>query len=113
MSLIRSKRSNRFEQKYLSVAELATRWSVSPSAIYSRKCGTSALCPIRFGKSIRFLRTEVEAFERTREARASKAQTSLHNDRPASADLAAWDESRTSYQPRLSREAHTACVLHS
>ena len=89
MSLIRSKRSNRFEQKYLSVAELATRWSVSPSAIYSRKCGTSALSPIRFGKSIRFLRTEVEAFERTREARASKAQTSLHNDRPASADLAA------------------------
>ncbi len=89
MSLIRSKRSNRFEQKCLSVAELATRWSVSPSAIYSRKCGTSALSPIRFGKSIRFLRTEIEAFERTREARASKAQTSLHNDRPASADLAA------------------------
>src|SRR6267142_3976455 len=89
MSLIRSKRSNRFEQKYLSVAELATRWSVSASGIYSRKCGTSALSPIRFGKSIRFLRTEVEAFERTREARASKAQTSLHNDRPASADLAA------------------------
>ncbi len=35
MSLIRSKRSDKFEQKYLSVAELATRWSVSPSAIYS------------------------------------------------------------------------------
>ncbi len=89
MSLIRSKRSDKFEQKYLSVAELATRWSVSPSAIYSRKCGTSALSPIRFGKSIRFLRTEVEAFERDREARASKAQTSIHNDRPARADLAA------------------------
>lgn len=89
MSLMKPKRSNKFEQKYLSVAELAIRWSVSPSAIYSRKCGTCALAPVRFGKSIRFLRTEVEAFERDREARANKTQTSLHNDSPASADLAA------------------------
>lgn len=84
-----SKQSNKFQQKYLSVAELAIRWSVSPSAIYSRKCGTCALSPVRFGKSIRFLRTEVEAFEREREARASKAQTTMPSDRPATADLAA------------------------
>jgi hypothetical protein len=67
MSLMRSKRISKFEQKYLSVAELATRWSVSPSAIYSGKCGTDALTPIRFGKALRFLLTQVEALERDRE----------------------------------------------
>jgi hypothetical protein len=45
------------------VSELAIRWSVSPSAIYARKCGTNALTPIRLGRSVRFLRKEVEAFE--------------------------------------------------
>ena len=89
MSPGRVKKSKGFEQKYLSVAELAIRWSVSQSAIYSRKCGTSALSPIRFGKSIRFLRTEVEAFEKDREARASKATTFLHNAHSASANIAA------------------------
>lgn len=67
MSLMRSKRASKFEQKYLSVAELATRWSVSPSAIYSGKCGTDVLTPIRFGKALRFLLTQVEALERDRE----------------------------------------------
>ena len=67
MSLMRSKRTSKFEQKYLSVAELATRWRVSPSAIYSGKCGTDALTPIRFGKALRFLLTQVEALERDRE----------------------------------------------
>ena len=63
----RAKKSRGFEQRYISVSELAARWSVSPSAIYSRKCGTDALTPIRFGKAVRFLRTQVEALERDRE----------------------------------------------
>ena len=68
MSLSFPKRSKRFEQRYISVSELAARWSVSASAIYSRKCGSHALTPIRFGRAVRFLRTEVEALERDRES---------------------------------------------
>lgn len=37
------KRTKRFEQRYISVAELAVRWSVSLSAIYSGKCGSNSL----------------------------------------------------------------------
>lgn len=55
------------ERRYVSVAELAVRWSISPSAIYARKCGTHALTPIRLGRSVRFLRKEIEAFEMARE----------------------------------------------
>jgi predicted DNA-binding transcriptional regulator AlpA len=62
------KRSKRFEQRYISVSELAARWSVSASAIYSRKCGSHALKAIRFGRAVRFLRTEVETLERDRES---------------------------------------------
>jgi hypothetical protein len=58
MSLMQPKRSSKFEQKYPSVAELATRWSVPPSATYSRKKGMGSLPPVRFGKSIQVLRTE-------------------------------------------------------
>ena len=47
-----SKRSQRFEQRYVSVAELAVRWSVSPSSIYGQ-CGSHALRPIRFGEAVR------------------------------------------------------------
>lgn len=57
----------RTESRYISVTELAVRWSISPSAIYARKCGTTALTPIRLGRSVRFLRKEVEAFEMARE----------------------------------------------
>jgi predicted DNA-binding transcriptional regulator AlpA len=66
-----SKQSKNFDKKYISVAELAARWSVSQSAIYSAKCGSNALHPIRFGRSVRFLRSEVEALERNREAQAA------------------------------------------
>jgi predicted DNA-binding transcriptional regulator AlpA len=66
------KRSKRFERRYISVSELAARWSVSPSAIYSRKCGTNALTPVRFGRAVRFLRTEVERLERDRETATRK-----------------------------------------
>jgi len=58
-----SKKSKTFDKKYISVSELAARWSVSQSAIYSGKCGSDTLHPIRFGRSVRFLRSEVEALE--------------------------------------------------
>jgi predicted DNA-binding transcriptional regulator AlpA len=67
MSIGRAKKSKVVEQRYISVSELAMRWSVSPSAIYARKCGTNALTPIRLGRSVRFLRKEIEAFEMARE----------------------------------------------
>ena len=68
----RARKSKGFEQRYISVSELAARWSVSPSAIYSRKCGSHALTPIRFGRAVRFLRIEVEALERARETATRK-----------------------------------------
>lgn len=66
-----SKQSKTFDKKYISVSELAARWSVSQSAIYSGKCGSAALHPIRFGRSVRFLRSQVEALEKSREAQAA------------------------------------------
>jgi hypothetical protein len=42
-----SKRSKRFEQRYISVSELAAGPSVSANAIYSRKRGSQGLTPIR------------------------------------------------------------------
>ena len=66
-----SKKSKTFDKKYISVSELAARWSVSQSAIYSGKCGSDALHPVRFGRSVRFLRSEVEVLERNREAQAA------------------------------------------
>lgn len=67
-----SRKSKTFDKKYISVSELAARWSVSQSAIYAGKCGSDALHPIRFGRSVRFLRTEVETLERNREGQTSK-----------------------------------------
>jgi predicted DNA-binding transcriptional regulator AlpA len=63
MSFDASRIRKRTQSRYLSVSELAVRWSISPSAIYGRKCGTDKLTPIRLGRSVRFLRAEVEAFE--------------------------------------------------
>ncbi len=63
-----SEKSGAFEQKYISVLELATRWSVSRPAIYHGNCSSNELTPIRFGRAVRFLCTEVEAFEKDREA---------------------------------------------
>lgn len=62
-----SKKPRTFEKRYISVPELAARWSVSRSAIYHGGCGSNALTTIRLGRSVRFLRTEVEALERNRE----------------------------------------------
>jgi len=63
-------REKEVERRYVSVAELAIRWSISPSAIYARKCGTNALTPIRLGRSVRFLRTQIEEMEAFRERQA-------------------------------------------
>jgi len=69
---------------------LAARWSVSASGIYSRKCGTSALTPIRHGRAVRFLRAEVEALERKRETRIGKNLELLQaTDRVSDDQLAA------------------------
>ena len=60
----RSKRAEAFERRYISPVELAVRWSVSTSAIYHSKTAIDGLKIIRLGRSIRFLRSEVEALER-------------------------------------------------
>lgn len=66
----------KIESRYISVAELAVRWSISPSAIYARKCGTETLTPIRLGRSVRFLRTQVEAFEMALESQTGRMKQS-------------------------------------
>lgn len=62
-----SKRAEAFERRYISPAELAVRWSLSTSAIYHSKSAIDGLRVIRLGRSIRFLRSEVEALEKDRE----------------------------------------------
>jgi predicted DNA-binding transcriptional regulator AlpA len=64
-----SKKSRAFEKRYISASELASRWSVSVSAIYRGNCSSHALSVIRLGGSVRFLLSEVEAFEREQEAK--------------------------------------------
>lgn len=68
----RSKRAEAFERRYISPLELAVRWSVSTSAIYHSKGAIHGLRVIRLGRSIRFLRSEVEALERNREGQKTK-----------------------------------------
>ena len=60
----RSKRAEAFQRRYISPVELAVRWSVSTSAIYHSKSASHGLKVIRLGRSIRFLRSEVEALEK-------------------------------------------------
>jgi predicted DNA-binding transcriptional regulator AlpA len=79
MSVIRTKNRKDLERRYISVAELAVRWSVSPSAIYARKCGTTALTQIRLGRSVRFLREQVEAFEMARESQTGRTKIPWNN----------------------------------
>lgn len=62
MSLIRSKRSNKFEQSTSRFPSSPLTGASLQGALHSRKCGTCALSPIRSGKSFRFLLVEVEAF---------------------------------------------------
>jgi hypothetical protein len=53
--------------------ELAVRWCVSTSTIYHSKDAIDGLKVIRLGKSIRFLRSEVEALEKRREKQTQGA----------------------------------------
>jgi predicted DNA-binding transcriptional regulator AlpA len=78
MPSARAREKKEVERRYVSVSELAVRWSISPSAIYGRKCGTHALTPIRLGRSVRFLRKEVEALETARERQAAGTCNSKH-----------------------------------
>lgn len=73
VSLRNSVRSKIHEIRYISATELAARWGISRSAVYAGKCGTDKLTPIRFGRSLRFLRAEVEALEKEREKAAMVA----------------------------------------
>jgi len=68
----RSKKAEAFERRYISPLELAVRWSVSTSAIYHSKGVIHGLRVIRLGRSIRFLRSEVEALEKNREGQKRK-----------------------------------------
>ena len=70
MPSVRARERTEVQRRYVSVSELALRWSISPSAIYARKCGTDALTPIRLGRSVRFLRTQIEELEASRERQA-------------------------------------------
>ncbi len=65
-------KSRMFEKRYISAPELATRWSVSQSAIHHGNAGSNALTAIRFGRSVRFVLSEVEVFEKHREAQTRR-----------------------------------------
>ncbi len=59
-------------QKFLSVSELAARWSISESKIYHRGRGTEDLTRYYIGDSVRLLLEEVEAAEKKVVGRARK-----------------------------------------
>ena len=65
------KKAKAFEQKYISAAELATRWGVSLSSIYHGNCESHRLHPVRFGRAIRFLRREVLELEKEKDPLAA------------------------------------------
>ncbi len=52
------------DRRFIGVGELSRRWAISPSAIYGLKAGTHRLKRYRFGRSIKFLLTEVEHIEK-------------------------------------------------
>ena len=57
------KRKQAFDQKFISPRRLAIRWDLSLSAIYDGRADVNLLRRISFGRSIRFLLSEVEAVE--------------------------------------------------
>lgn len=57
------KRKQAFEQKFISPHRLAIRWDLSLSAVYNGRADVNQLRRISFGRSIRFLLSEVEAVE--------------------------------------------------
>ena len=65
------KRKQAFDQKFISARQLAIRWDVSLSAVYHGCADVNLLRRIPFGRSIRFLLSEVEAVEAQKIALAS------------------------------------------
>ena len=57
------KRKQAFDQKFISPRQLAIRWDLSVSAVYHGNSDVKLLRRIPFGKSVRFLLSEVEALE--------------------------------------------------
>jgi hypothetical protein len=57
------KRKQAFDQKLISPRRLAIRWDLSLSAVYQGRADVNLLKRISFGRSIRFLLSEVEAVE--------------------------------------------------
>lgn len=57
------KRKQAFDQKFISPRQLAIRWDLSLSAVYHGEADVNLLRRISFGRSIRFLLSEVEAVE--------------------------------------------------
>ena len=57
------KRKQAFDQKFISPRQLAIRWDLSVSAVYHGNADVNLLRRISFGRSIRFLLSEVEAVE--------------------------------------------------
>lgn len=63
-ALINKPEDESLTRKFIGVEDLAARWSISRSAIYGFKCGTHQLTRYRFGRSVKFLLTEVEHIEK-------------------------------------------------
>jgi predicted DNA-binding transcriptional regulator AlpA len=57
------KRKQAFDQKFISPRQFAIRWDLSVSAVYHGNADVNLLRRISFGRSIRFLLSEVEAVE--------------------------------------------------
>jgi predicted DNA-binding transcriptional regulator AlpA len=57
------KRKLAFDQKFISPRQLVIRWDLSLSAVYHGDADVNLLRRISFGRSVRFLLSEVEAVE--------------------------------------------------
>jgi len=68
---LNTKTKQAFEQKFISPRQLAIRWDLSLSAVYHGDADVNLLRRISFGRSVRFLPSEVEAVEAQKIALAS------------------------------------------
>ena len=57
------KRKHAFEQKFISPRQFAIRWDLSVSAVYHGHADVNLLRRMSFGRSVRFLLSEIEAVE--------------------------------------------------
>lgn len=58
-----TKKADAFDKKFISPSKLAKRWDLSLSSVYHGNADVERLKRIPFGKSVRFLLSEVEAIE--------------------------------------------------